>query len=193
VDAVTVEESNMIYKVRDATIQAIANLEIAAVERLGARIKKSARVFTVGLGGSAAHASHCACDLVKLGGVESICLVDNVSAYSAGVNDDGSEVFVEMLRRHRFDHDDMLLIFSVGGGSLEKGVSTELVQAAKFTRGACAAIVGRRGDVCEYADPVVQIPCPDRTLITYVAESVMPLIWHALIAGQVKKGEPVWR
>jgi len=192
VDAV-IEQSADVRCVFNATKEAIALLDYKEVVRLGHKIRKAARVFTVGLGGSAAHASHCACDLVKLGGVESICLVDNVSAYSAGVNDDGSEVFVEMLRRHRFDHDDMLLIFSVGGGSLAKGVSTELVQAAKFTRGACAAIVGRRGDVCEYADPVVQITCPDQTLITYVAESVMPLIWHALIAGQVKKGEPVWR
>lgn len=173
--------------------KAIASLDHGQVTELGRAIKKAARVFTVGLGGSAAHASHCACDLVKLGGVEAHCLVDNVSALTAGYNDDGSEVFVEMLRRFRFDHEDLLLVFSVGGGSLERGVSVELIQAAKFTRGACAAIVGRLGDICEYANPVVQIRCEDPALLTYVTESVAPLVWHALIAGDVKKGEPVWR
>jgi D-sedoheptulose 7-phosphate isomerase len=109
-----------------AARDAIALLSPTAVTALGQRIKKASRVFTVGLGGSAAHASHCACDLVKLGGVEAHCLVDNVSALTAGFNDDGSEVFVEMLRRFRFDHDDLLLVFSVGGGDLLKGVSVEL-------------------------------------------------------------------
>ena len=188
-----IEQSADVRCVFNATKEAIALLDYKEVVRLGHKIRKAARVFTVGLGGSAAHASHCACDLVKLGGVESICLVDNVSALTAGYNDDGSEVFVEMLRRHRFDHDDLLLIFSVGGGSLERGVSVELVQAAKFTRGACAAIAGRRGDIAEFADPYIEIKCDDDSLRTYVAESVSPLIWHALVAGQVKRREPVWR
>ena len=191
-DAVTLTHAKRVFK---AARDAIDQLVYDDVYALGQRIRKAKRVFTVGLGGSAAHASHCACDLTKLGGVPSFCLVDNVAALTAGYNDDGSEVFVEMLRRMRFDQDDMLLVFSVGGGDLAKGVSAELVQSAKYTRGACAAIVGRRGDVCEYADPVVQLYSVDLdpTLITYVTESVAPLVWHALIAGQLKKGEPVWR
>lgn len=189
----TVEQLTHPKRVFKEAQQAIDLLDYDAVYALGQRIRKSSRVFTVGLGGSASHASHCACDLTKLGGVESYCLVDNVAALTAGFNDDGSEVFVEMLRRLRFDHEDLLLVFSVGGGDLLKGSSVELVQAAKFTRGACAAIVGRMGDVCQYADPVVQITTADPSLITYVTESVAPLIWHSLIAGQLKKGEPVWR
>lgn len=181
------------------TRETVASLSAHDIGMLGDMILRARRVFIVGNGGSAAHASHFACDLTKLAAKPAICLNDNLASYSAGVNDDNARVYVAMLRRWGFGKDgeetDLLIALSVGGGSVQRGVSVDLVQAMAygFEHGQTACIVGRRGDMVKVANRVVQIDCPVPELITPVVESVMPLVWHALVAGPLKREEPVWR
>jgi D-sedoheptulose 7-phosphate isomerase len=180
--------------------ETVAGLSATSIADLGTMIRRARVVYTVGNGGSAAHASHCACDLTKLAKRPTICLNDNMCTYSAGVNDDRVDVYKCMLERYGFgwsgEEHDLLLIFSVGGGSLERNVSVDLIRAAREARragGSVAVVCGRKGDVCAYAHHVVHIECPVHELITPVVESVMPLVWHALVAGPLKREEPVWR
>ena len=143
------------------------------------------RLFILGVGGSAANASHAVNDFRKLCGIEAYAPTDNISELTARTNDDGWEtVFSGWLRISRLSVSDALLILSVGGGNAEKNVSVNLIRAIDYakTMGAKVfGIVGRDGGYTKLmGDCVVQIPTVDEALVTPLAEAFQAVVWHAL-------------
>src|ERR1700716_4302958 len=135
------------------TLAIVKALDVAALDTiasgLGEERKAGGRLFILGVGGSGGHASHAVNDFRKICDFEAYTPTDNVSELTARTNDDGWEsVFEAWLRGSRLDRDDGILVFSVGGGDLERNVSPNLVRAlqhAKKTGAAIAGIVGRDG------------------------------------------------
>jgi D-sedoheptulose 7-phosphate isomerase len=144
------------------------------------------RLFILGVGGGAGHASHAVNDFRKLCGVESYAPTDNVSELTARTNDDGWESsFSAWLQVSRLGERDALLVFSVGGGSREHNVSINLVSAMEAAREARASIYGvvgaPGGSLVELADVAVLIdPPPD--LRTPLVESFQAVVWHAVVS-----------
>lgn len=145
------------------------------------------RLFVLGVGGSAGNASHAVNDFRKLCGIEAYAPTDNVSELSARANDDGwDRIFVDWLKISRLSRGDALLIFSVGGGDLEKNVSTGLIKAVDLSRDVGAkvlGIVGRDGGhVKKFGDNVIVIPTVEETLITPLTEAYQAVVWHCLVS-----------
>jgi D-sedoheptulose 7-phosphate isomerase len=145
------------------------------------------RVFFLGVGGSAANASHAVNDFRKIAGIEAYAPTDNVSELTARTNDEGWEsVFTGWLAVSRLSAKDLLMVFSVGGGSIEKNTSVNLVRAleyAKKTGAKICGIVGRDGGfTATVADAIVLVPTvhPDR--ITPHAEAFQAVVWHLLVS-----------
>ena len=148
--------------------------------------ERDGRLFILGVGGSAGHASHAVNDFRKICGLEAYTPTDNVSELTARANDEGWETtFVEWLKGSRLNERDSLLVFSVGGGNAAKNVSTNIVSAlqlGKERRCGIYGIVGRDGGTtAELADACVIIPplYPDH--ITPLTEGLCALIWHLLV------------
>ncbi len=166
----------------DAIAQ-VANLLAAARGRGG-------RLFVLGVGGSAANASHAVNDFRKLAGMEAYAPTDNVSELTARANDEGwASVFEAWLRVSRLRPDDMVLVFSVGGGDAEKQISPNLVRALDFARSvgaSIAGVVGRDGGyTARVADACVVVPplYPER--VTPHSEAFQAMIWHLLVSHPV--------
>jgi D-sedoheptulose 7-phosphate isomerase len=145
------------------------------------------RLFILGVGGSAAHASHAANDFRKLCALESYAPTDNVSELTARVNDDGWETaFSEWLRGSRLSDRDAVLVFSVGGGNAEQNVSVSLVRALDLAREAGARIfgvVGRDGGyTARVADACVVIPTESAERVTPHTEGLCAVVWHLLVS-----------
>lgn len=148
--------------------------------------EREGRLFILGVGGSAGHASHAVNDFRKICGLEAYTPTDNVSELTARANDEGWDTtFVEWLKGSRLNERDSLLVFSVGGGNAAKNVSTNIVSAlqlGKERRCGIYGIVGRDGGTtAELADACVIIPplYPDH--ITPLTEGLCALIWHLLV------------
>jgi D-sedoheptulose 7-phosphate isomerase len=165
-------------------------LDPAALDAMAAGIaaarERGGRLFILGVGGGAGHASHAVNDFRKLCGVESYAPTDNVSELTARTNDDGWETaFSAWLAVSRLGERDALLVFSVGGGSREHNVSTNLVGAMEAAREAGAAIYGvvgaPGGTLARLADVAVLID-PPPALRTPLVESLQALVWHALVS-----------
>jgi D-sedoheptulose 7-phosphate isomerase len=144
------------------------------------------RLFVLGVGGGAGHASHAVNDFRKLCLLESYAPTDNVSELTARTNDDGWETsFVEWLKVSRLSGADALMVFSVGGGSRERNVSVNLVNAMEYAREVGAAIYGVAGvpggTLAELANVAVLIDAPP-DLRTPLVESFQAVVWHALVA-----------
>jgi D-sedoheptulose 7-phosphate isomerase len=144
------------------------------------------RLFVLGVGGGAGHASHAVNDFRKLCAIESYAPSDNVSELTARVNDDGWETaYSEWLKVSRLNAGDAILVFSVGGGSREHGVSVNLVKAIELAKSVGAAIYGvvgsPGGTLAELADAAVLI-APPADLRTPLVESFQALVWHALVS-----------
>src|SRR5438045_9683762 len=127
--------------------QILKQIDTAAVERVGARLaacrSRGGRLFILGVGGSAANASHAVNDFRKICALEAYAPTDNVSELTARTNDEGwAGVFESWLRVSRLRAADTLLVFSVGGGNLEKNVSPNLVAALQFARQVGSRIIG---------------------------------------------------
>lgn len=153
------------------------------------------RLFILGVGGSAAHASHAVNDFRKLCSLEAYAPTDNVSELTARTNDEGFDSsFVEWLRTSRLSDKDGLLIFSVGGGSLEKKVSVNLVRAIELAREVGASvfgIVGKDGGFTrQSADACVLIPVVSPDRITPHTEGLAAVIWHLLVSHPALKRNP---
>lgn len=167
------------------------NLDAGSIEKMvqvlaGVR-ESGGRIFFVGSGGGAGHASHATCDFRKLGGFEAICPTDNVSELTARINDEGWETSIaESLKASRINGRDALFVFSVGGGSEEKNISRNLVNAAKTAREAGAKIlgvVGRDGGfTAANADACVVVPTVDPALVTPLTEAFQAVVWHLLVS-----------
>jgi D-sedoheptulose 7-phosphate isomerase len=167
------------------------NLDAGSIEkmvRVLAGVRESGgRVFFAGSGGGAGHASHATCDFRKLGGFEAICPTDNVSELTARINDEGWETSIaESLKTSRINGRDALFVFSVGGGSEEKNISRNLVNAVKSAREAGAKIlgvVGRDGGfTAANADACVVVPTVDPALVTPLTEAFQAVVWHLLVS-----------
>jgi D-sedoheptulose 7-phosphate isomerase len=177
------------YLRETATI--LEQLDRRAIEQLATGLAAvrdgGGRLFVLGVGGSAAHASHAANDFRKLCGLEAYAPTDNVSELTARVNDDGWETaFSEWLRGSRLSTDDAVLVFSVGGGSPEQNVSLSLVRALELAHEVGArifGIVGRDGGyTLQVADACVVIPTESEDRVTPHTEGLCAVVWHLLVS-----------
>jgi D-sedoheptulose 7-phosphate isomerase len=168
------------------------------VERLAAVRQLGGRLFILGVGGSAANASHAVNDFRKITGIEAYAPTDNVSELTARTNDEGwASVFAEWLRVSRLTNKDALLVFSVGGGNVEKNVSPNLVSALKLAKEIGATIlgiVGRDGGyTAQVADACVIIPTVNPANTTPHAEAFQAVIWHLLVSHpRLKANQTKW-
>lgn len=153
---------------------------------LGA-LRNEGRLFLLGVGGSAANASHAVNDFRKLCGIEAYCVSDNVAELTARINDEGWKTcFSTWLAASRLNRNDAIMVFSVGGGNALANVSVNIVEAVKYakSRGAKVfGIVGRDGGyTAHHGDCVVIVPDVDKTLTTPIAEAFQALVWHAIVS-----------
>ena len=169
----------------------IDQLDVEALEQLAGQLAqvrdRGGRLFILGVGGSAANASHAVNDFRKICGFECYAPTDNVSELTARTNDEGwGSVFAEWLRGSRLNANDALLIFSVGGGNLEKNVSPNLVaavQAAKRIGASVFGVVGRDGGyTAKEADACVIVPTVNADHVTPHAEAFQAVVWHLLVS-----------
>ena len=175
----------------DESREIISMLDGDAIEQLAAELadvrNRGGRLFCVGSGGGAAHASHAVCDFRKLGGIEAYAPTDNAAELTARVNDDGwDSSYAAWLRGSRMGKDDLLLVFSVGGGDAELGISSNLVQAMDAARSVGArviGIVGRDGGyAARVADACLVIPSLEPARVTPHVEALQSLIAHLLVS-----------
>jgi D-sedoheptulose 7-phosphate isomerase len=179
--------------------QVIERLDAAAIERLVSALaalrERGGRLFLLGVGGSAANCSHAVNDFRKLAGIEAYAPTDNVSELTARTNDEGwASVFEAWLKVSRLRATDMVFVFSVGGGSLEKNVSPNLVLALQYARqvgASIAGIVGRDGGyTAQVADTCVIIPTVNPEAITPHTEAFQAVVWHLLVSHPALKAMP---
>ena len=175
------DEAGQILRQLDAAV--IEN----AVEQLRQVRERGGRLFILGVGGSAANASHAVNDFRKLCNFEAYAPTDNVSELTARTNDEGwASVFVEWLKGSRLNGRDGLLIFSVGGGNLEKNVSPNLVSAlqlAKTVGAAVVGVVGRDGGyTAKVADVCVIVPTVTPANVTPHSEAFQAVVWHLFVS-----------
>jgi D-sedoheptulose 7-phosphate isomerase len=169
-----------------------------AVELLATVRARGGRLFILGVGGSAANASHAVNDFRKIAGLECYAPTDNVSELTARTNDEGwSTVFAEWLKGSRLNEKDGLLIFSVGGGDLEKNVSPNLVTALHLARERGASIIGvvgrDGGYTARIADVTIQIPIVNRDNTTPHSETFQAVIWHLFVSHpKLKVAQTKW-
>jgi len=182
--------------------QVIAKLDKTQIEKcidlLAALRKNQGRLFILGVGGSAANASHAVCDFRKIVGIETYAPVDNTAELTARTNDEGwDSVFSKWLAVSRLNKNDMVMVFSVGGGNLEKNVSPNLVTALQYAKQVGAkitGIVGRDGGyTAQVADACVIVPTlnPDNT--TPHAEAFQGVLWHLFVSHpKLKAAQTKW-
>jgi D-sedoheptulose 7-phosphate isomerase len=166
-----------------------------AIQILADGRNNGGRLFILGLGGSAANASHAVNDFRKLAGFEAYAPTENVSELTARINDEGwISIFEAWLMVSRLTPRDVILVFSVGGGSLEKNVSPNLVTAIQYAKKVGAKIVGvvgrDGGYTLQTADACVLIPVVDDQLITPFTEASQATIWHLMVSHPLLKTAP---
>jgi D-sedoheptulose 7-phosphate isomerase len=168
------------------------------VELLCDTRSRGGRVFFLGVGGGAGHAGHAVNDFRKIAGIECYAPTDNVAELTARINDDGWEsCYANWLRSSRLKSDDMVFVFSVGGGSLEKNISTNIIESLRLARRIGARIVGvvgrDGGFTAQVADACVLIPTISADTVTAHAESFQAVIWHLVVSHpQLKRNEMKW-
>jgi D-sedoheptulose 7-phosphate isomerase len=186
----------------EETGRIVGQLDPDSIERLATGLAEvrdaGGRLFVLGVGGSAAHAGHAVNDFRKLCGFETYAPTDNVSELTARVNDDGwDSAYLEWLRGSRLGSDDAVLALSVGGGSVAKNLSANLVAAMDHARDMGArifAIVGRDGGYArEIADACVVIPPLVAEHVTPHTEGLASVICHLLVSHPaLQQSAPVW-
>jgi D-sedoheptulose 7-phosphate isomerase len=185
------ETAQIVSQLQPAILEKMADLLVDVRERHG-------RLFFLGVGGSAANASHAVNDFRKIAGFECYAPTDNVSELTARTNDAGwASVFVEWLRGSRLRKEDAVMVFSVGGGNLEKNVSPNLVSALQFAKEVGAAVlgvVGRDGGyTAKVADACCVIPTVNPQNVTPHSEAFQGVVWHLLVSHpKLKIGQTKW-
>ncbi len=184
------------------TIRVVEQLDRGAIEGmisvLAQTRKSGGRLFILGVGGSAANASHAVNDFRKIVGIEAYAPTDNVSELTARTNDEGwAGIFESWLRVSRLRAEDALLVLSVGGGNLEKQVSPNLVAALQYARQIGArilGIVGRDGGfTATVADACVIVPTVNPVHVTPHSEAFQAVVWHLLVSHpDLKQAETKW-
>jgi D-sedoheptulose 7-phosphate isomerase len=174
-----------------------ADCEKCVVELRGVR-ERGGRLFILGVGGSAANASHAVNDFRKIAGMEVYAPTDNVSELTARTNDEGwASVFVEWLRGSRLNAKDAVLVFSVGGGNLEKNVSPNLVSALQLAKQVGARIIGivgkDGGHTAKVADACVIVPTVNPNNVTPHSEAFQAVVWHLFVSHpDLKMNQTKW-
>lgn len=186
-----------------AEVKQIAErLDVGAIENMASLLANirdaGGRLFVLGVGGSAANASHMVNDFRKIAGFEAYAPTDNVSELTARTNDEGwATVFEKWLQVSRLRAPDGVFVLSVGGGDLEKQVSPNLVAALEYARSAGArilGIVGRNGGyTAKVADAYVVVPSVNAAHVTPHSEAFQAVIWHLLVSHPaLKAAETRW-
>lgn len=177
----------------------LSALDIDAIERLAELLAdlrgRQGRLFLLGVGGGAAHSSHAVNDFRKLAGIEAYAPTDNVSELTARTNDEGwGSVFSEWLKGSRLRASDMVFVFSVGGGDLERNVSPNIVAALEYAKSVGARIVGvvgrDGGYTAQVADACVIVPTVNPANVTPHTEAFQALVWHLLVSHPSVKTAP---
>ena len=184
------------------SIEILKQIDSTQVERMAdllAVVKNDGgRIFFLGVGGSAGNCSHAVNDFRKIVGIESYAPTDNVCELTARTNDEGwASVFVEWLKVSKLLPKDAVFIFSVGGGSLQKNVSPNLVEALKYAKGVgskITGVVGRDGGyTAEVADACLVIPTVNPNTVTPHSEAFQAVIWHLLVSHpKLKANQTKW-
>jgi D-sedoheptulose 7-phosphate isomerase len=178
-------------KHRDEAIRILQQLDVAEIEKMAALLaalrQRGGRLFMLGVGGGAANCSHAVNDFRKLCGIESYAPTDNVSELSARTNDEGwASVFVEWLKTSKLSAKDAVFVFSVGGGSVEKNISPNLVSALQHAREVGAQILGVVGRDGGYtrrvADACLVVPTVNPETVTPHTETFQAFAWHLLVS-----------
>jgi D-sedoheptulose 7-phosphate isomerase len=176
--------------------QIIAELDGDAIEKMAQLLadlrRQGGRLFFLGVGGSAANCSHAVNDFRKIAGIEAYAPTDNVSELTARTNDEGwATVFEEWLKVSQLRSSDMLFVFSVGGGSVEKNISPNLVKAIQHAQNVGAKVVGvvgrDGGFTATAANACVIIPTVNPETITPHAEAFQAVVWHLLVSHPLLK------
>ena len=169
----------------------IDRVDFAVIEQMAESLvnlrKESGRLFFLGVGGGAGHASHAVNDFRKICGIECFSPIDNVSELTARTNDEGWDtVFSSWLETSKINEHDAVFVFSVGGGNLEKNISANIVSALKVAKSRKALIlgvVGRDGGYTkEVGDHVLIIPTIDKNHVTPHTEGFQAVVWHCLVS-----------
>lgn len=152
------------------------------------RLKKNAgNLFIIGLGGSAAHASHAVADFRKMCGLNAFCPTDNIAYLTAQINDHGWErCFSNWLESHNACDEDVLMVFSVGGGEEERGISLPIIDAVNYAKARELRIIGITGSnggyTAENADVCIRLPkVKDPNYHTGHTEGICSVIWHLMV------------
>lgn len=183
----------------NSVVKAAEMLNLIQIEQTTQLLKKlredSGRIFVLGMGGSAANASHMVNDLRKICGIDAYAPTDNISEFSATCNDDGlGTYFPRWLETSKISNKDAIFVLSVGGGNREMNVSMELVNAievAKKNGARILGIVGRDGgEALKNSNDVILVPTISSTLDTPLVESFQAVIWHAIVFHPVLKLKP---
>ena len=180
----------------------IEALDIAAIEDMAILLaetrERNGRLFILGVGGSAGNASHAVNDFRKITGIEAYAPTDNISELTARTNDEGwASVFVEWLKISRLRPEDLILVLSVGGGNLEKNVSTNRVLAVQYAKQVGPPILGIVGNdggyTAQVATACVVVPTVNAAHITPHTEAFQAVIWHLLVSHpKLKARETKW-
>ena len=169
-----------------------------AIEILKEVRKNKGRLFILGVGGSAGNASHAVNDFRKIAGLESYTPTDNVAELTARVNDEGwNSVFVNWLKTSNLSSNDVIIVFSVGGGNVEKNISVNIVSALKLAKQVGAKIIGvvsrDGGYTKEVADSCILIPVLSQETVTPHAEEFQAIVWHLLVSHpEIQMNEMKW-
>jgi len=184
------------------SIEIIQKMDVSAIEKIAdllAQVKiDGGRIFFLGVGGSAGNCSHAVNDFRKIVGIESYAPTDNVSELTARTNDEGwASIFVEWLKVSKLTAKDMLFIFSVGGGNLEKNISPNLVEALKLAKTVGAKVVGvvgrDGGYTAQVADACVIVPTVNADNVTPHSEAFQAVVWHLLVSHpKLKANQTKW-
>ncbi len=163
--------------------EAIEKMTILMVELRN----RGGRLFLVGVGGGAGHAGHAVNDFRKLAGIESYSPSDNISELTARTNDEGWDTtYSAWLKVSRLTSNDMLFVFSVGGGDLEKNISPNIVRAVQYAKEIGADIIGvlgrNGGYTASVANACVIVPTVNSEMVTPHTESFQALIWHLMVS-----------
>jgi D-sedoheptulose 7-phosphate isomerase len=182
--------------------QVLDGLDAEVIEQMATILEqtrdRAGRLFILGVGGSAANASHAVNDFRKIVGIEAYAPTDNVSELTARTNDEGwSTVFVEWLRVSRLTAEDLILVLSVGGGNLERNVSPNLVSALDYARKLGTPVIGIVGKDGGYTAKVATacaiIPTVNPDHITPHSEAFQAIVWHLLVSHpKLKSCQTKW-
>ena len=185
-----------------SVLKSLEKIEINQIKQtlnfLNKTKKNNGRIFFLGVGGSAANCSHAVNDFRKLCNIECYSPIDNVSELTARINDEGFDnSFADWLKVSNLNKNDLIFIFSVGGGNQKRKVSLNLVEAiklAKKRKSKILGIIGRKdGYTAKHADVAIIVPNVDNNLITPLSESFQSIIWHLLVSHpKLKVNKTKW-